>query len=70
MGKLQDLADIEGMDEMEMLEEATCDSVAKGICMNPGCDYSTTVEPDCTDGFCEECETQTVQSCLVIAGLI
>ena len=70
MNKLQDLADIEGMEVMEMLEEATYDSVAKGICTNTGCDYTTTVEPDCSQGYCEECETQTVQSCLVIAGLI
>lgn len=66
--KLDDLADIEGMDVEEMLEEATYDSVARGICMN--CDYTTEVEPDCDSGWCEECETNTVKSCLVLAGLI
>lgn len=53
-----------------MLNEATYDSIAKGICMNPGCDYTTQVEPDQDSGHCENCGTYTVQSCLVIAGLI
>jgi hypothetical protein len=57
-------------DPMQMLEDATFDSVAPGICSNPGCDYSTEVEPDQDRGWCEECETQTVQSCLVMMGMI
>ena len=68
--KLNLLADIEGMDVMEMLEEATYDSVAKGICMNEDCDYTTIVEPDCDTGWCESCETNSVKSCLMIAGII
>lgn len=70
MGKLDKLAEIEGMSVEEMLEEATFDSVAKGICVNPECDYTTQVEPDCREGFCENCRTQTVKSCLVLAGMI
>ena len=70
MSKLSDLAELEGMDEMEMLEEATFDSVAKGICTNSGCDYTTEVEPDQDMGWCELCETLTVKSCLVLAGII
>lgn len=70
MSKLETLAEIEGMEVMEMLEEATFDSVAKGICMNSNCDYTTTVEPDCSSGFCEVCGTQSVKSCLVIARMI
>ena len=63
------LAEIEGYgDEMEMLEAATFDSVAAGICTK--CGYSINVEPDCDDGWCEDCETNTVQSCLVLAGLL
>lgn len=54
-----------------MLNEATYDSVSKGICMNPGCNYTTdNIEPDGSNGYCENCGTNTVQSCLVIAGLI
>jgi hypothetical protein len=70
MSKLQTLARIEGMSTMEMLEQATFDSVAPGICKTPGCDYSTEVEPDCTEGWCEECDAGTVVSCLSLAGLI
>ena len=71
MNKLDQLADIEGFDDpMDMLEEATYDSVAAGICTTKGCDYTTTVEPDCDSGYCENCSTQTVASCLSIAGII
>ena len=71
MSKLDQLAEIEGYgDTMEMLEAATFDSVAPGICANPGCDYSTEVEPDSSEGWCECCEAGTVKSCLVMAGII
>lgn len=53
-----------------LLEEATYDSIAKGICTNPGCNYTTNVEPDQDTGHCENCGTKTVASCLVLAGLI
>ncbi len=69
MSKLAKLAEIEGMDEMEMLEQATYDSVAAAICKNPGCEYTTTMEPDQDHGWCEECQTSTVASCLVLAGI-
>ena len=71
--KLKRLADVEGMDEMEMLEEATYDSVAKGICCNPAepdCEYTTEVEPDQDMGWCEFCGTPTVKSCLILADII
>lgn len=44
--------------------------VCWGICTNPSCDYTTEVEPDQSHGFCEICETQTVKSCAVLAGII
>ena len=66
---LQLLADDAGFDDpMEMLEEASTDSVVWGIC--PRCHYITEVEPDQTQGWCENCEAGTVKSCLVIAGII
>ena len=68
--KLDQLADIEGMDVMEMLEEGTYDSVCWGICMNPDCSYTIQVEPDCDSGFCEACGTNTVKSALILAELI
>ncbi len=68
--KLDQLAEIEGMSDMEMFEEGTFDSVCKGICINDDCDYTTTVEPDCSEGYCEVCETQTVKSALILADMI
>ena len=68
--KLDLLADIEGMEVMEMLEQATFDSVSPGICMTPGCTYTTEVEPDQPHGWCEECNKGTVKSALLLAGII
>ena len=68
---LEQLTEIEGYsDQMEMLERATFDSVAPGICRNKGCDYTCEVEPDSASGYCEECGTNSVVSCLRVAGLI
>jgi len=68
--KLDKLAEIEGMSIEEMLEEGTYDSVARSICINPGCEYTTMMEPDQDRGWCEECNTGSVVSCLVLAGII
>lgn len=57
-------------DELEFLQEISFDSICPGICRNPNCDYSTEVEPDQHGGWCEECNTQTVQSALVLKGMI
>ena len=71
MSKLQTLVELEGYsDEMELLEAATFDSVCPGICTNEGCEYTTEVEPDQGRGWCEECETHTVSSALMLAGII
>lgn len=71
MCKLEKLAEIEGYaDVMEMLEQATFDSVSPGICTRKGCDYTTEVEPDQDRGYCEVCGTQTVKSALMLAGII
>jgi hypothetical protein len=70
MSKLEDLAKIEGTTVDQLLTEATYDSVAKGICTNPNCNYTTEVEPDQEHGHCENCGTKTVASCLVLTGII
>ncbi len=70
MSKLDKLAEIEGMAVDEMLGGAVIDSVTPGICMNLGCEYTTEVEPDQDKGYCEACDSQTVQSALVLAGII
>jgi len=69
--KLEKLAEIEGYEDVsEFLNEVGFESVVPGICTNPNCDYTTSVEPDQDKGHCENCRTKTVQSCLVLAGVI
>lgn len=70
MTKFENLLEIEGLDEDAFLEQAIADSVVPGICMNHGCNYTREVEPDQSRGFCEECQTQTVKSGLVLRGII
>jgi hypothetical protein len=63
--------EIEGWeDELSFLEECVCDSIVPGICTNPDCDYTTSVEPDSQTGWCEECSTNTVSSALILANII
>lgn len=71
MSKINDLADVYGYEnDMEMLELMAFESVVPGICTNEDCSYTTDVEPDATDGWCEECNTGTVKSCMVLMGVI
>ena len=48
----------------------SADSVSPAICMNEGCEYTAEMEPDQDRGFCEVCETNTMVSALVLAGII
>lgn len=68
--KLVELEKATGIDSLEMARDASIDGIAEGICMNPGCDYTDQVEPDCDNGWCEECNTPTVSSVLVLMDLI
>ena len=68
--KLSALASDFGCEIEDLLEQSVFDSVAPGICFSSDCDYSTEVEPDCEDGYCEECDANTVVSCLVLAYII
>lgn len=52
------------------LQETIFDSVSLGICTNEDCSYTTEVEPDCDSGYCEECDTCTVASILILEGII
>ena len=66
---LEILSRVEGYDTVEeMLSSNAIDSVVPGIC--PICEYTTSVEPDCTRGYCEECNKGTVKSCMILAGVI
>jgi hypothetical protein len=68
--KLDELAREWGMKTSEFVEEYALDDVVPGICMNPDCDYTSEVEPDQREGWCEECDTCSVRSGVVLAGLI
>ncbi len=68
--KLDCLARESGMKVSEFIEEYALGDVVPGICMNPDCDFTTEVEPDQREGWCEECESQSVRSGIVLAGLI
>jgi hypothetical protein len=68
--KLDRLASIWGVNVAAFVEEYALDAAVPGICMNPDCDYAAEVEPDQTEGWCAECGTPSVQSGIVLAGLI
>ena len=71
MSKLIRLAHDYGFGSVhDMLEAATFDNIVPGICTNKSCNYSTDVEPDSADGWCEECSMNSVKSCLRLAGII
>ena len=38
--------------------------------MSEDCDFTCEMEPDQDAGFCEECRTKSMQSALILAGLI
>jgi hypothetical protein len=54
----------------DLLAASITDSVCPAICMTEGCDYTTEMEPDQTEGYCEACGGNTVVSALVLAGII
>lgn len=68
--KLDRLASTWGQSVPSFVEEYALDNQVPGICMNPDCDFVSCIEPDQTEGWCEECETRSVRSGLVLAGLI
>jgi len=74
MSKLQKLLEIEGYENTEdFLENGNpYDSILPGICMNKKCNFVKDVEPDCSDGFCENCKTNSVVSIfyLICDGII
>ena len=69
--KLQILTEDEGFsDPMDLVESCYFGHAAPGICMNEHCHYSTKVEPDSKGGWCEICDSQTVVSVHVLAGMM
>jgi hypothetical protein len=69
--KLMKLSEVEGFNSLDdLLQAAATDSVCPAICMTEGCDYTTEMEPDQDQGYCEACGGNTVTSALVLAGFI
>ena len=69
--KFDDLMEIEGYEnEDNFLSDYALDSIQPGICINTDCTYTTNVEPDCYEGWCEECSTNTVRSPLALLMMI
>lgn len=69
--KAQELADVHGYDAPEdFIVECGMDSIVPGICMNVGCDNEKDVEPDCENGHCEKCGTDSIDSIHVMLGII
>jgi len=52
-----------------MLGSAISDGSCPSICVKCK-EFTADYEPDCVEGYCEECETNTVASCLILAGII
>ena len=68
--KLMKLCEAEGLTCLDdLLSAAMCDGVCPAICMTEGCDCTTEMEPDQTEGYCEACGGNTVVSALVLAGM-
>ena len=68
-GLLHRAADEFGYDSIhDMFEAAVFDGTSPAIC--PICGYTTDYEPDCTEGWCEICDANTVVSVLVLGGII
>lgn len=69
--KLHLLAEIMGYDDAQgLLEVAVFDSIVPCICTEPDCDATYDWEPDCRDELCEECGNESVDSCLILAGVV
>jgi len=68
--KLDELARQWDMTVCEFIEAYALDEVVPGICMNRDCDYTIEAEPDQREGWCAECDTPSVRSGLVLAGIL
>ena len=68
--KLARLAEESDLSVDELLEMCTFDSVAPGICTGRGCTFTADYEPDQDSGWCDECESATVASALILAELV
>ena len=73
MSKLDTLLEIEGYSDITELVAVVTVEDRPGcpcICQNDGCDYTDCLEWDLEKGWCEECETPTLTSALILMGMI
>lgn len=69
--KLQDIVESEGFqDKNDLMGRCVFDYSSPAICMNEGCDAVYDYEPDQDNGWCEECQTNSVKSALILMGVI
>lgn len=70
--KLAILAKSEGFAQVEdfLNRWEMLDSLVPAICMNENCNLYEEYEPDQTQGFCHDCGTKSMESALVLAGII
>lgn len=70
MSMLQQLTQDWGYDTPQnLIADYVFEGIMPGIC-SAGCGYSTEVEPDQDQGWCECCGTNTVVSAAILAGVI
>ena len=53
---------------IDLMVDYVHESTVPAICSD--CDFSTEYEPDCENGYCENCGTNTVKSILILQGVI
>jgi hypothetical protein len=69
--KLQKLIEIGGFaDDLALYQASLADAVCPAICMNEDCSYTEDLEKDQEEGWCPECNTNSMKSCLILAGII
>jgi hypothetical protein len=69
--KLRTLVEAEGFASLdELLAAVITDSVCPAICTAEGCSYTCEMESDQDRGWCEACGRNTMQSALILVGLI
>jgi len=55
---LKRICDAEGLPIEDLITELMSDSISPGVCRE--CGYVTEIEQDNENGYCEECDTNTV----------
>ena len=68
--KLKALVETEGESLSTILERGLTDGIGAAICVNQRCNYVQDMEPDQDRGWCPECSDQSMQSALMLRGLI